>query len=45
MSNVYSKVTIREKNKRSRNFDFLGLKILSLGQIWGAPTYKDIIEF
>ena len=44
MSNIYLKVTI-EKNWRSQNFDFLGLKNLSPGQFWGAPTHEDIIEF
>ena len=43
MSNVYLKVTIKEKNWRSQNFDFLGLKKLSLGQFWGAPTHEDVI--
>ena len=45
MSNIYLKVTIEEKNWRSQNFDFLGLKILSPSQFWGAPTHADIIEF
>ena len=45
MSNIYLKITIVEKNWRSQNFDFLGLKYLSPGQIWGAPTYEDSIEF
>ena len=44
MSNIYLKVTIEEK-KRSQNFDFLGLKNLSLCQFWGAPTHANIIEF
>ena len=44
MSNIYLKVTI-EKNWRSQNFDFLGLKSLSPGQFWGAATHEDIIEF
>ena len=43
MSNVYLKVTIKEKNWRSQNFDFLGLKKLSPGQFWGAPTHEDVI--
>ena len=43
MSNIYLKVTIEEL--RSQNFDFLGLKNLSPGQLWGAPTQEDIIEF
>ena len=25
--------------RRSQNFDFLGLKNLSPGQFWGAPTH------
>ena len=37
--NFYLKVTIEEKNWRSQNFDFLGLKNVSPGQFWGAPTY------
>ena len=41
MSNIYLKVNLR----RSQNFDFLGLKNLSSGQFWGAPTDTDIIEF
>ena len=43
MSNVYLKVTIKEKNWRSQKFDFLGLKKLSPGQFWGAPTHEDVI--
>ena len=42
--NIYLKVTI-EKNWCSRNFDFLGLKKLSLGQFLEAPTHADIIKF
>ena len=30
---------------RSQNFDFLGLKNLSPGQFWGAPTHANIIDF
>ena len=45
MSNIYLKVTIEEKNWRSQNFDFLGLKTLSSCQFWGAPTHADITEF
>ena len=45
MSNIYLKVTIEEKNWRSQNFDFLGLKNFSPGQFWGAPTHENIIEF
>ena len=41
MSNIYLKVTIDTFS----NFDFLGLKNLSPGQFWGAPTHADIIEF
>ena len=37
--NFYLKVTIGEKNWRSQNFDFLGLKNVSPGQFWGTPTY------
>ena len=52
MSNIYLKTTT-EKNWRSQNFDFLslnvelfhGLKYLSPGQLLGAPTHEDIIEF
>ena len=45
MSNIYLKVIIEEKNGRSQNFDFLGLKNLSPGQFWGPPTHEVIIEF
>ena len=45
MSNIYLKVTIEEKNGRSQNFDFLGLKNWSSGQFLGSPTHEDIIEF
>ena len=45
MSNTYLKVTIEEKNCRTQNFDFLGLKNFSPCQFWGAPTHEDIIEF
>ena len=45
MTNIYLKVTIEQKNGRSQNFGFLGLKNLSPGQLWGAPTHEDIIEF
>ena len=45
MSNIYFKVTTKEKNWRSQSFDFLGLKNLSPDQFWGAPTHNDIIEF
>ena len=31
--------------RRSQNFNFLGLKNLSRGKIWGAPTHTDITEF
>ena len=40
MSNIYLKVTIE-----TQNFDFPGLKKLSAGQFWEAPTHADIIEF
>ena len=39
MSNIYLKVTIETFSKL-----FLGLKNLSPGQFWGAPTHADIIE-
>ena len=39
MPNIYLKVTNKEKNWRSQNFDFLGLKICH------QVTIKDIIEF
>ena len=45
MSNIHVKVTIEDKNWRSQNFDFLGLKNLSQCQFWGAPTHADIIKF
>ena len=45
MSNIYLKVSIAEKNGRPQNFDFLGLKDLSAGMFWGAPTLEEIIEF
>ena len=38
MSNIYSKLTIEEKN-----FHFLDLKKLSAGQFWKTSTHKDII--
>ena len=45
MSNIYWKVFIEEKNWRSPNSDFLGLKNLSPHQFWRASTQADIIEF
>ena len=36
MSKIYLKVTIEEKNGRSQNFEFLGLKNLSPNQFWRA---------
>ena len=45
MSNIYLKVAIEEKNWRSQNINYLGLKNLSLGQFWGAPTHEYFIEF
>ena len=45
MSNIDLNVTIEEKNWRSQNFDFLGLKNLSACRLWGAPTDEYIIEF
>ena len=44
MSNIYLKVIIDAKNRRSQTFDFPGLKNLP-GRFWGAPTHEDIIEF
>ena len=38
MSNIYLKVSIK-------NFDFMGLKNLSQGQFWQAPTHAVITEF
>ena len=45
VSNIYSKVTIEEKNWRSQNFHFQGLKNLQPCQFWGAPSHKYIIAF
>ena len=45
MTNIYLKVTNEEKNWRSQNFSFLGLKNLSPGQFCGALTHEYIIEF
>ena len=39
ISNIYFKVTIETFSK------LLGLKSLSPGQFWEAPTHADIIEF
>ena len=44
MSNIYLKVTF-EKKWRNQNLDFLSLKSSSRGQVLGAPTHADIIEF
>ena len=44
MTNAYIKIII-EKIWGSQIFDFVSLKNLSPGQIWGAPTHKNIIEF
>ena len=41
MSNIYLKVAIQEKNRRSQNFDFLALENLSPGQFWKALTDED----
>ena len=41
MSNIYLEVTIE---RRSQNFDFLGLKNLSSGQFRGTLTHVDGIE-
>ena len=45
VSNIYLKVTIEENNWHPQDFDFLGLKNLSPGQIWGAAIHENIIEF
>ena len=45
MSDIYLKVATEDKNRRSQNFNFLGLKNLSPGQFWGVPIHADIIEF
>ena len=45
MSNIYLKVTIEENNWHPQDFDFLGLKNLLPGQIWGAAIHENIIEF
>ena len=45
MWNIFLKIAIKDKNWRSQNFDFLGLKILSLGQFWASPIHNDIMEF
>ena len=45
ISNIYLKATFEEKNRRSQNLDFLGLKNLSPDQVWEAPTHEGIIEF
>ena len=44
MPNIYSKIAL-EKIWGSQIFDFVGLKHLSSGQSWGAPTHDDIIEY
>ena len=41
MSSIYLKITIKTFSK----LRFLGLKNLSPGQFWGAPSHADIIEF
>ena len=41
MSNIYLKLLLTG----SQNFDFLGLKNLSPGQIWGDPAPADITVF
>ena len=41
MSNIYLKLLLAG----SQNFDFLGLKNLSSGQIWGDPAHADITVF
>ena len=41
MSNIYLKVATEEKNWRSQNLNFLGLKNLSQCQFWGTPSGVD----
>ena len=41
MSNMYLEFTI----ETSLKLWYSGLKNLSTGQFWGAPTHADIIEF
>ena len=43
MSDIYLKVTIETYSKLGKRFS--GLKNLSPGQFWGAPTHADIIKF
>ena len=43
MSDIYLKVTIETYSKPGKRFS--GLKNLSPGQFWGAPTHADIIKF
>ena len=45
MSSIYLKVTIEEKNLRSQNFDFSGLKNLSPGQFWELQLTKTSLNF
>ena len=45
MPNIYLKLNIEEKDLRSQIFNFLGLKNLSSGELWGAPTHEDTTEF
>ena len=45
MSNIYLKVTVKEKNGHSQEFALLDLKNLSPGLFWRAPTHRDITEF
>ena len=45
MPNIYLKLNIEEKDLRSQIFNFLGLKNLSSGEFWGAPTHEGTIEF
>ena len=43
MSDIYLKVTIETYSKLGKRFS--GLKNLSPGQFWEAPTHADIIKF
>ena len=45
MSNIFSIVTIEEKNWRSQNNDFLGLKNLSPGNFGELPLTKISVNF
>ena len=45
VSNIYLKVTTKEKNWRSQNLDFLCLEKLSTCQFLEAPAHEGIIGF